>query len=66
VRKLHTVALHTATTPETPAFTPPPPRRPRPSLNPVPFLYSEQICYHVIDKYHYAGSIDIKLIGQAI
>jgi hypothetical protein len=32
----------------------------------VPFLYGEQIWYHVIDMYRYAGSIDVKLIGQAL
>jgi hypothetical protein len=30
------------------------------------FLYSEQICYHVIDKYRYAGFIDVELVGQAL
>jgi hypothetical protein len=30
------------------------------------FPYGEQICYHVTDKYRYAGFIDVKLIGQAL
>jgi hypothetical protein len=30
------------------------------------FPYGEQIYYHVIDKYRYAGFIDVKLIRQAL
>jgi hypothetical protein len=26
------------------------------------FPYGEQICYHVIDKYRYAGFIDVELV----
>jgi hypothetical protein len=44
------------------SFTPPPPRSPRPSLDPMTFPCGEQICYHVIDKYRYADFIDVKLV----
>jgi hypothetical protein len=36
------------------------------SPDPVPFLYGEQIRYHVIKKYRYAGSIDVELIRQTL
>jgi hypothetical protein len=30
------------------------------------FPYGEQICYHVTDKYRYAGFIDVELVKQAL
>jgi hypothetical protein len=35
-------------------------------LDPVPFLYGKQICYHVINKYRYADSNDVKSYRQAL
>jgi hypothetical protein len=32
----------------------------------VSFLYAEQICYHVINKYRYASSYDTELIEQTL
>jgi hypothetical protein len=29
-------------------------------------LYTEQICYHILDKYRYASSDDVKLFKQAL
>jgi hypothetical protein len=30
------------------------------------FLYVEQIYYHILDKYRYTGSDDVKLFKQAL
>jgi hypothetical protein len=30
------------------------------------FPYGEQICYYIIDKYCYAGFIDVEIVGQAL
>jgi hypothetical protein len=57
--RLHTVILHVATAPETPALT-------GSSVVHLPLANASWICFYFIDYYLYAGSNDIKFIRQAL
>jgi hypothetical protein len=57
--RLHIVVIHAATTPETLVF----------ARSYVVLLYRADgpwICYHIINKYLYAGSYDIESYEQAL